>query len=663
MSDRGSIARLLRRGVLAAATLSLAAGVLAPVVDAGAAPSRDSAPPVSRQDAYTQAARDHGIPEAVLLAVSYLESRWDVHAGQPSRAGGYGPMHLTDLAAATAVPDAATNGGAANAGSGDEFRGDPARPGGSRLPTGPTHQTVDLAARLTGLDPARLRSDPTANIRGGAAVLAEYHRQVSGAGATAPAEWYAAVARYSGASDQATARAFADEVYAVLRSGARRTTDDGERVTLSARSVRPDRSTVGKLGLRADAPGEAECPASLGCEWIPAPYQDLGGGDYGNHDLADRPASQRIRYIVIHDTEGSYETTLGLVQDPTYVSWQYTLRAADGHIAQHVKAKDVAWHAGNWYVNAKSIGLEHEGYAARGTWYTESMYRASAKLVRYLAHRYRIPLDRQHILGHDVIQGITPANVAGMHWDPGPYWDWAHYFDLLGAPLRPTGTAKTGAVTINPDFATTNPGFTGCENSPGPPGEGARPPCGAWGSSALVLRTEPRGDAPLLLDVGSNPPSGTSTMDVADIGSRVGTGQQFAVAEVRRDWTAVWYLGQKGWFHNPRSAPTALWATTLVATPKPGRTSVPVYGRAYPEPEAYPADVPVQAIVPLQYALPAGQEYVVGMKADTEYYRAVTFDPAPHKVIRGELTYYQIQFGHRVAYVLADDVDLRPSWH
>jgi hypothetical protein len=49
------------------------------------------------------------------------------------------------------------------------------------------------------------------------------------------------------------------------------------------------------------------------------------------------------------------------------------------------------------------------------------------------------------------------------------------------------------------------------------------------------------------------------------------------------------------------------------------------------------------------------------MKADTEYYRAVTFDPANHKVIRGNLVYYQIQFGHRVAYVMADDVDLRPS--
>jgi hypothetical protein len=654
MSRTPSMLGFLRRGAVAAAALTLAVGVLTPVVGANAAPTTDVAD--SRQDAYTQAAREFGVPESVLLAVSYLESRWDVHAGQPSRAGGYGPMHLTDLATAVSEP-----GGVGGTEVVARSRGDSARLAPPPDPS-PALRTVELAARLTGIDKARLRTDPTANIRGGAAVLAAYQRQIGAPRSDDAADWYAATALYSGAQDQASARAFADEAYSVLAEGARRTTDDGQVVVLRPDPVQPDRSRLAALGLPRVEKADVECPGSIGCEWIPAPYEDLGDGDYGNHDLANRPDSQKIRYIVIHDTEGTYETTLNLVQDPTYVSWHYTLRASDGHIAQHVKAKDVAWHAGNWYVNAKSIGLEHEGYAARGTWYTEAMYRTSAKLVAYLADKYDIPLDRQHVLGHDTVQGITPPFVEGMHWDPGPYWDWAHYFDLLGAPLRKSGGPNSGAVTIKPNFATNNPGFTGCENSPGPPGKGVPPQCGMWGSSAVILHTEPRHDAPLLLDVGSNPPDGTSTMDVADIGSRVSTGQQFVVAETRGDWTAIWYLGQKGWFHNPRSSPAALWTRALVATPKAGKTSVPVYGRAYPEAEAYPPDVPVQPIVPLQYALLAGQEYVVGMKADTEYYRAVTFDPANHKVIRGSLVYYQIQFGHRVAYVRADDVDLKPSW-
>lgn len=68
------------------------------------------------------------------------------------------------------------------------------------------------------------------------------------------------------------------------------------------------------------------------------------------------------------------------------------------------------------------------------------MYRQSAKLVRYLAHRFGVPLDRAHILGHDNVPGPNADKIKSMHWDPGPYWDWAHYFDLLGARWSTTAT-------------------------------------------------------------------------------------------------------------------------------------------------------------------------------------------------------------------------------
>ncbi|MER6593189.1 hypothetical protein ABT214_15320 [Micromonospora purpureochromogenes] len=67
------------------------------------------------------------------------------------------------------------------------------------------------------------------------------------------------------------------------------------------------------------------------------------------------------------------------------------------------------------------------------------MYRTSAKLVRHLALRFQNPLDRQHILGHDNVPGTVASTVRGMHWDPGPYWDWSHYFELTKAPLDSTG--------------------------------------------------------------------------------------------------------------------------------------------------------------------------------------------------------------------------------
>lgn len=613
-----------------------------------------SAEPAGRQQAYAAAAAEFGVPESVLLGVSYLESRWNVNAGTPSTSAGYGPMHLTDVVTANSVDG---TGGSHHDDGTEDPRGDDARP--ALLPTpgendvsAPALNTLADAAELTGVDPAVLRSDPVQNIRGGAALLAEHQRDL-GVTSDDPADWYGAVAKYSGAADTGSANTFAAEVFATINEGVERVTDDGQSVRLAPTAVEPNTTQLADLGLRQTQTAGAECPASLACEWLPAPYEAFGEGDYGNHDKANRPYSQKIDYIVIHDTEATWATTLKLVADPTYVSWQYSLRSADGHIAQHVKAKDVAWQAGNWYINSKSIGLEHEGFAALGTWYTEAMYRSSAKLVRYLAAKHRIPLDRAHIIGHDNVPGTIPSTVRGMHWDPGPYWDWSHYFDLLGAPFRSTGTPYTGLVTINPDFETNKPAFTGCTE--------AGVPCPPRGSGSVILHTEPRADAPLLNDIALRPDGSPGTMHISDHSSRVETGQTFAIAERRGDWTAIWYLGQKGWFHNPSRSPSAVWSFGLVATPKKGRDSIPVYGRAYPEAAAYPAGVPVQAVTPLQYSLPAGQKYSIGLATGSEYYWAVQFDPSNHTVVRGKTKYLQIQFGHRVMFVNAADVDIRPS--
>ncbi|MGA5699206.1 N-acetylmuramoyl-L-alanine amidase [Peterkaempfera bronchialis] len=637
----------------------VAAASLLPAVPVPAHAER----PATRQDAYRAAAERYGVPESVLLGVSYLESRWDVHAGRPSTDAGYGPMHLTDAPTALAgLPPQSGDG------EGDP-RGDDARPRTAPAPAeaaAPAEpaalparlRTLERAARLTGLEPRALRTDPAANIAGGAALLADLHRdphQAAGA-STDPADWYGAVARYSGADDPAAGRRFADEVFGLLRTGARRTTDDGQPVALPA--------------IRAAAPGpddapdpRTDCPADLDCLWLPAPYQRLPPDQpdrpdqpdpehHGNHDLADRPATQPIDTIVIHDTEGSWDTSLKLVQDPAYLGWHYTIRSADGQVAQHLPVKDIGWHAGNWDINARSIGIEHEGFLATGgTWYTEAMYRSSARLVRHLADEYGIPLDRQHILGHDNVPGPTAAAVAGMHLDPGPYWDWAHYFALMGRPFRATADGHGGLVTILTDHDAHRPAYTGCTG----PGE----PCPPQGSADVSLHIRPSEDSPLVTDIGRGP--GPATDDVQDMGARASTGQRYAVADRQGDWTAIWYLGGKAWFRDPADHPTAVGAEGVVATPRAGRTDVPVYGRAYPEADAYPPGVPVQAVAPLAYRMPAGQRYAVGGTEPARYAWCADYDPAGHRVVTGRTVYYRIQFGHRIAFVKADDVDLVPS--
>lgn len=415
------------------------AALLLPLVSAGPSATAEQRASDALQRDFAAAAERYGVPQSVLLGVSYLQSRWDTHGGAPSVTGGYGPMHLTDAAAALAEAPHHSDGS-------EDARGDDARPARRTAPAElpraaalPARlRTLERAARISGYSAGQLRDNAAANVHGGAALLADAQKKLGRPLSEDPADWYGAVARFSGADDTATATTYANDVFDVIRTGESRITDSGQHVALAAApAVAPDPAQTAGLGLRTADARQTECPRTVACEWIPAPYEEFGEGDYGNHDLADRPASQSVKYIVIHDTEGSWDTTIKLVQDPTYVSWQYTLRSSDGHVAQHVPLKDVAWHAGNWYVNAKSVGLEHEGFlVSPDAWYTEAMYRSSARLVRYLASRYGIPLDRQHILGHDTVPGTTAATIRGMHTDPGPYWDWAHYFTLLGRPSR-----------------------------------------------------------------------------------------------------------------------------------------------------------------------------------------------------------------------------------
>jgi N-acetyl-anhydromuramyl-L-alanine amidase AmpD len=629
----------VRRRTLVAASVALA-GLMTGQAYAAQQPSPA---PLTRQQAFAGAAKTYHVPENVLLAVSYLESRWDANQGRPSVSAGYGPMHLTD--ATLAASGEHFSGGA------EDPRGDTSRAAlhpkttaNAAKAQGADGQTLQQAANLTGAGADTLRTDPAANIRGGAALLARYQRDLGKPLSADPSAWYQAASRYGGSPW------FAGQVYEVLRTGASRTTDDGQKVALAAApGLKP-------AGSAANDP-QTECPPGLGCEWIPAPYQQLDANDptsYGNHDLGDRPKSQKISFIVIHDTEGSYPVTLKLAQDPTYLAWNYTVRSADGHIAQHLKAKDVGWQAGNWYINTKSIGIEHEGFLAQGgTWYTEAMYRSSSELVRYLTKKYDIPVDRAHILGHDNVPGITPGGVQGMHEDPGPYWDWAHYFDLLRSPLHATAGPRSGMVTILPDYDKNVVPYTGCDDSD------PSAACPAHGGGSIMLRTAPAADAPLVKDIGKHPPNGDATMSVYDHSARAATGQTYAVAGRQGDWTAIWYLGQKAWFSNPRSRPVAVGAHGLVATPKPGLASVPVYGRAYPEPEAYPANIPVQALTPMQYTFAAGQSYSVADKLQGEYDYSNTFDVATHAIVRGKITYYEIQFGHRVYFVKTGDVVLK----
>ncbi|MEU2281022.1 N-acetylmuramoyl-L-alanine amidase [Streptomyces sp. NPDC013178] len=154
-------------------------------------------------------------------------------------------------------------------------------------------------------------------------------------------------------------------------------------------------------------------------EWQPATP--------ANYTASNRPADHTVDRVVIHVTQTTYSKALSVFQNPRKkVSAHYVVRSADGHVAQCVRETDVAWHAGNWDYNTRSVGIEHEGWVDRPAYFTDALYEESARLTAAICDRYGIPRDRAHVIGHHEVPGTD-------HTDPGPDWDWARYLRLVNS--------------------------------------------------------------------------------------------------------------------------------------------------------------------------------------------------------------------------------------
>ncbi|MFB6705188.1 N-acetylmuramoyl-L-alanine amidase [Streptomyces sp. NPDC056333] len=144
-----------------------------------------------------------------------------------------------------------------------------------------------------------------------------------------------------------------------------------------------------------------------------------------NYTASTRPSAYPVECVIIHVTQEMFSDTIGIFQNPAkQVSANYVVRSADGYIAQCVREQDIAWHAGNWDYNTRSVGIEHEGWVDQPAYFTNALYEQSALLTASVCDRYGIPKDREHILGHAEVPGTD-------HTDPGPNWDWVRYIRLV----------------------------------------------------------------------------------------------------------------------------------------------------------------------------------------------------------------------------------------
>jgi hypothetical protein len=152
-----------------------------------------------------------------------------------------------------------------------------------------------------------------------------------------------------------------------------------------------------------------------------------------NYSHHHRPAAA-VRMVVVHATEGSYDATVSWFRNPRARAAANYVVGRDGQIAHMVPDNEIAWHAGNGYVNRHSIGVENEGYTAVDGTFTDAEYRASAQLVGSLLQRYRLPADREHVIGHNQVPDPFHRGEFGgwaHHTDPGAYWDWTRYMTYV----------------------------------------------------------------------------------------------------------------------------------------------------------------------------------------------------------------------------------------
>ncbi|WP_443066828.1 N-acetylmuramoyl-L-alanine amidase [Streptomyces sp. NBC_01255] len=657
--------------VVATATIGTIA-VASPGLLGATGDAKAAAGDVSLQSQFANAAREFDVPQSVLMAVSYRQTRWESHDGQPSTTGAYNVMGLTDVDAEDIeqpsdeerLAHLNASGKAEIEKTFDKAKALAALPKETVDTDDPRLHTLDKAAGLIDSSAEAVQNDTNASIRAGAALLAEYQKQAGAELSDDPGVWYPAVARYSQSPNKKSADLFAKRVFESIRTGERALTTDGESVALSAdpavEPVKPSNVPLAAAFASTTALPTPECPPTgLVCDFRPAEVPSTG---QRNYTLANRAKGTQldISRIVIHDTEGSYDGTIATFQSATAKgSAHYLIRANDGLVTQMVENKNIAWHAGNWSDNMHDIGVEHEGFAIRdGYWYTEPQYESSAKLVKYLAAQYGIPLDREHIIGHDEIAGHINAKVAGMHWDAGPFWDWNHYMSLLGAP---TGAGSAGGLLQPGQLVRVVPPFTSANQQ-------AMKYREELPDKTIVTKTtvplpvnfgylysEPVADQAKAL---TDPYFSDGWQYGSNWANKVPVGGTYVVAESRTNWTAIWYRGQKAWFSNPGGQYTSVVKDSAqrVLKAAPGKTPL-IYGRAFPEKAAYPGTGGVTAPTDdpnylSKYAFGDGGAYV---KAGPAVKGDDYFGSAQTNVVGTDM-YIPIRYNHRMAWVKASDV-------
>jgi hypothetical protein len=359
-------------------------------------------PSVSTISSYfDRAAAEFEVPAPLLKIIGQVESNW-TQVG-PSIDQGWGVMHLVQNHYCNTLAD---------------------------------------AARRLGTSEQLLKDDAFQNVRGAAALIADYagedRKQFNKL-----ADWFPALARFSGLSTPALRERQAENYLTMLDTGVTTQTVWGE-------SIRIERVETGYVGTESDGASTASHRvAPMSSDYSPALTNWATSCNYGagrnhsidtwvNHWIASGTYLGTISWF--QTCPGSGPGQRGYIPGTNTLygasSAHFVIKNSNGEITQMVDVADSAYHCGASgypYNNGRSIGVEHEATASNpGMWNSTAMLNASATMARYFRNKYGFPTTQNAspgICGHSDMPG-TSTSCPG----PLPWATWMSYFNATGSP-------------------------------------------------------------------------------------------------------------------------------------------------------------------------------------------------------------------------------------
>ncbi|MDD2717687.1 MAG: N-acetylmuramoyl-L-alanine amidase [Candidatus Wallbacteria bacterium] len=319
-----------------------------------------------------QAAAEFKVPAQLLEAVGYVENNW-MQIG-PTIDRGWGVMHLVENDYCDTLGDAAV---------------------------------------LLGVARQVLKDDPLQNIRGAAALLASYAREIS----LVPSrleDWVEPLKKLTGLDGAELQEMQTRLYYSVLANGVVETNLFNQKVEIIADTrlnlAEVDKKLTRFNAVKGGSDRAAEYPGAV--------------ASFINCNYKEGRSHQIDTWVEHWMGEGTYAGCISWFHNSSAkASTHFAIRHTDGEITQMVSVNDTSWNCGSSASkdnNSRSIAIEHEATLAHPEWWgSDAMQKGSAKLTRFFCDKYQIPIKRGSpgIEEHQNMPGCSTDCAGNIPWD------------------------------------------------------------------------------------------------------------------------------------------------------------------------------------------------------------------------------------------------------